>query len=108
MSAPGPPLSAHASLPVPSEHATLIGILLGNRYRIDGELGRGGMGSVYRAHDTLLGRDVAVKMLAADSLDPRARERLLREARSVAALAHPGIVVVHDAGEAAGTSYIVM
>jgi predicted ATPase len=74
--------------------------LLGNRYRLDAELGRGGMGVVYRAHDTLLDRDVAVKVLNASNLSRDSRARLLREARAAARLNHPNIVLVHDAGEA--------
>jgi len=74
--------------------------LLSNRYRLDSELGRGGMGVVYRAHDTLLDRDVAVKLLGASNLSSDSRARLLREARAAARLNHPNIVLVHDAGEA--------
>jgi tetratricopeptide (TPR) repeat protein len=78
----------------------MIGALLNNRYRLDSELGRGGMGVVYRAHDTLLDRDVAVKLLSAAVLTAESRARLLREARSAAQLNHPNIVSVYDAGEA--------
>ncbi|MEV5975846.1 serine/threonine-protein kinase [Streptomyces sp. NPDC052114] len=77
------------------------GELIAGRYRIAGRLGRGGMGTVWRAQDELLGRDVAVKELNVDaglsSLDAeRQRERTLREARSVAQVKHPGILVLHD------------
>jgi len=77
----------------------MTGTLLQNRYRIGAELGRGGMGAVYRAHDTLLERDVAIKVLTAPALTD-VRERWLREARSTARLNHPNIVAVYDAGEA--------
>ncbi len=71
------------------------------RYRIIGELGSGGMGIVYRAHDPVLGREVAIKTLKLSELSDPAerdalRERLAREARAAAALSHPGIVAVHD------------
>jgi tetratricopeptide (TPR) repeat protein len=78
----------------------LIGALLNGRYRLDAELGRGGMGRVYRAHDTLLDRQVAVKVLSAPELGTEGRARLLREAQAAAGLNHPNIVSVHDAGEA--------
>ena len=78
-------------------------------YEILSPLGAGGMGEVYRARDTRLGRDVAVKVLAAPLVSsPAARERFQREARSVAALKHPNICVVHDVGDAGGMSYLVM
>jgi len=79
------------------------------RYSIESKLGEGGMGVVWRAHDPQLGRDVALKVLP-DALvaDPDARARLLREARAVAALNHPNILGVYDAGEADGHVYIAM
>ncbi|MBM2850650.1 MAG: hypothetical protein HW418_3592, partial [Anaerolineales bacterium] len=78
----------------------MIGATLHNRYRIDAELGQGGMGVVYRAHDTLLNRPVAVKVLSAAGLGTAGKARLLAEARAAARLNHPNIVAVHDAGEA--------
>jgi len=84
------------------------GTLLSGRYRLDEQIGIGGMSRVYRAFDTLLEREVAVKVLnrevASDS-DPL--ERFRREARAVARLSHPHIVTVIDAGEDEGTPYIV-
>lgn len=78
-------------------------------YRIDRLLGRGGMGQVYRAHDTKLRRDVAIKVLPAESLsDAMARARFLREARAAAALNHPHICTIHEIGEAEGRTYIAM
>ena len=77
----------------------MIGTTLQNRYRLDAELGRGGMGTVYRAHDTLLDRDVAVKVLSDTGLGTEGRARLLREAQAAAKLNHPNIVAVYDAGE---------
>jgi serine/threonine protein kinase len=85
----------------------MIGTLPQNRYRLDTELGRGGMGTVYRAHDTLLDRVVAVKVLNDTSLGTVGRLRLLREAQAVAKLNHPNIVAVHDAGEVDSTPFIV-
>src|SRR5512137_2524112 len=78
----------------------MIGTTLQNRYRLDAELGTGGMGTVYRAHDTLLDRDVAVKVLNDSGLGTEGRARLLREAQAVARLNHPNIVSLFDAGEA--------
>lgn len=86
----------------------MIGSLLNDRYRLDDELGHGGMGTVYRAHDTLLDRDVAVKVLSPTSLGTEGRDRFLQEAQAVARLNHPNIVKVYDAGKSDGLSYIVM
>ncbi|HEY4231196.1 MAG TPA: serine/threonine-protein kinase [Thermoanaerobaculia bacterium] len=68
------------------------------KYRVLGELGRGGMGTVYLAEDTALDRRVALKVVATAASAPEAAERMLREARILAGLEHPGIVPVHDAG----------
>ena len=78
----------------------MIGIVINGRYRLDAELGRGGIGVIYRAHDTLLDRDVAVKVLSDATLSAESRARLLREAQAAAQLNHPNIVSVHDAGKA--------
>src|SRR4030042_5334333 len=86
----------------------MIRTLLNNRYRLDVELGHGGMGTVYRAHDMLLDRDVAVKVLSSQALGAEGRTRLLREAQAVARLNHPNIVKVYDAGTAEALSFIVM
>ncbi len=78
-------------------------------YRIEGRLGTGGMGEVYRAYDERLERWVAIKkILPGDTDDPRARERLRREARAVASLNHPAIVQVHDILEMDAGDWIVM
>ena len=84
------------------------GSLLQERYRLQAELGRGGMAVVYRARDQLLDRDVAIKVVHRTDLGEQHRERLLREARLAARLNHPNIVSVHDAGQVDGTPYIVM
>ncbi|MBI5499220.1 MAG: protein kinase, partial [Deltaproteobacteria bacterium] len=79
------------------------------RYRIQGELGRGGMAVVYRAHDEVLGRDVALKFLSDELLANKdARELFQREARSVAALNHPNIITVFDFGVLEGKTFICM
>ncbi|MEV1020939.1 serine/threonine-protein kinase [Streptomyces sp. NPDC050264] len=87
--------------------------VIGGRYRLEAIIGRGGMGVIWRSSDTLLGRQVAVKELAVDetlSEDEAAqqRERMLREARAVAQLRHPNIIVVHDVVLHEGRPYIVM
>ncbi len=78
-------------------------------YDIVSLLGAGGMGEVYRARDTRLNREVAIKVLTiAHGADPGFRSRFEREARTVAALNHPHICTVHDVGHDAGTDYLVM
>ncbi|MDE3089072.1 MAG: protein kinase [Chloroflexota bacterium] len=86
----------------------VVGASIQDRYRTISEIGRGGMGVVYRGHDTVLDRDVAVKLLSALSLTDDARARLLREAQAAAQLNHPNIASVYDAGEADGVPFIVM
>ena len=86
----------------------MIGTTLQNRYRLDAELGRGGMGAVFRAHDTLLDRDVAIKVLSNTGLGTQGRARLLREAQAAAKLNHPNIVSIYDVGESEGAPFIVM
>ncbi len=68
------------------------------KYSLLEELGRGGMGTVYLAEDRVLGRKVALKVVGTGAADPGAAARMLREARVIARLEHPGIVPVHDAG----------
>jgi eukaryotic-like serine/threonine-protein kinase len=87
--------------------------VVAGRYRLEARLGRGGMGVVWRATDQLLGRRVAVKELIQDDTlsaeEARGhRDRTLREARAVAQLSHPHIIVVHDVVEEAERPYIVM
>ncbi|MGO9321989.1 MAG: protein kinase domain-containing protein [Solirubrobacteraceae bacterium] len=100
---------------------TLLGTVIGGRYRLDAEIGRGGMSTVYRAFDTVLERPVAIKLMHREiAADSDQLERFRREARSVAQLNHPHVVTVIDAGEEAspdgahglhgtvGTPYIVL
>jgi tetratricopeptide (TPR) repeat protein len=80
-----------------------------SRYKILGQVGEGGMGVVYVAEDTVLGRRVAVKIPHADKDESHYRARFLREARAVSKLRHPNIAAVHDFGETdAGQPFIVM
>ncbi|WP_189307879.1 serine/threonine-protein kinase, partial [Streptomyces albospinus] len=89
------------------------GRLIGGRYRLGIRLGRGGMGTVWRATDELLNRQVAVKELHLDedSAEPEVRaqrDRAMREARTVAQVKHPNVIVVHDVVEQDGRPWIVM
>src|ERR671936_564189 len=97
---------------------TVIGTLIGDRFRLEEKVGSGGMSSVYRAFDPTLERWVAIKLMHSDiSTDPDQLERFRREARAIAQLNHPHIVTVIDAGEElsadghgtpAGPPYIVL
>jgi non-specific serine/threonine protein kinase len=86
----------------------LIGKTLGH-YEITASLGRGGMGEVYRARDTKLRRQVAIKVLPpALTADPERRMRFQREAQTAAALSHPNIAVIHEISEHEGSPFLVM
>src|SRR4029079_19791216 len=89
------------------ELAYSLGASLG-RYRLERELGEGGMGVVHAAFDPDLERRIALKVLriAAPSLE--AKDRLLREARAMARLSHPNVVTVHEVGTANGRDYVAM
>jgi hypothetical protein len=78
-------------------------------YKILAPLGAGGMGEVYRAHDTRLGRDVAIKVLPPHlAAAPEVRARFEREARTISQLSHPHICTLHDVGHQDGVDYLVM
>ena len=90
-----------------------LGGLLGERYRTIARLGAGAFGEVYRAHDSVLGRDVAVKRIRLEAFAEASqledvKQRFLREAQVAARLRHANIVTTHDIVATAGTSFIVM
>src|SRR4029450_2652670 len=86
----------------------LTGRVLGH-YRIAEEISRGGMGVVYRATDTRLNRDVALKVLPDDlTNDPDRRRRFVQEAQAASAIEHPHVAVIYDADEADGHTFIAM
>jgi hypothetical protein len=78
------------------------------RYELRGQLGVGGMGVVFAAHDGVLDREVAIKLVRADRADAAAQARILREARALARLAHPNVVAVHEVSTHEGQLFLVM
>jgi serine/threonine protein kinase len=85
------------------------GDILVGRYEVDSLLGRGGMSNVYSAFDRTLGRDVAIKVLAAELIEDEVFvERFDREARAAASLSHRNVVAVFDSGVDGGARFIVM
>jgi serine/threonine protein kinase/tetratricopeptide (TPR) repeat protein len=89
----------------------MIGNIFHQRYKIESEIGHGGVGTVYSGHDTVLDRDIAIKVLNLNSepcLGAENCARLLEEARTAAKLNHPNIVSVFDAGEEKDSSFIIM
>jgi serine/threonine-protein kinase len=93
----------------PSELMSRLQAALGTQYRLEREIGHGGMGVVFLARDTTLDRPVAVKVVHPDlAVHSSITQRFLAEARMIARLRHPSIVAVHTAGEATGLFYYVM
>src|SRR6476620_6946837 len=86
----------------------MIGEKLSDRYDIRSELGRGGMGVVYRAHDPLLNREVAIKLIPPTLLSPESEQRFQREAQLVAQMDHHSIVPIFDFGRHEDALYFVM
>jgi hypothetical protein len=107
----GDDLGRTATAPVSStarvEAAESLGSSLG-RYRLERELGEGGMGVVHAAFDPDLQRRIALKVLRIAAPSVEAKDRLLREARAMARLAHPNVVTVHEVGTANGRDYVAM
>ncbi len=88
--------------------ASRLTAALADRYRLDGELGQGGMATVYLAHDLKHERKVAIKVLRSDLAAAIGAERFIREIRTIAHLQHPHILGLIDSGEVDGTAYYVM
>jgi eukaryotic-like serine/threonine-protein kinase len=108
MAVPPPPEADAAPTEVPEVLAPKS-VVVDGRYRIEREIGRGGMGIVYEATHLMLGRKVAIKMLSpAMRTRPDLANRMIREARAVSTIGHPNIVAVTDLGLVAGLPYIVM
>ena len=105
---------AHAAIPYSiggliSVLETRLAEALGGAYTIEGEIGRGGMGVVYRARDERLKRPVAIKVLPPDlAFRTDIRQRFLREAETAARLSHPNIVPIHSVGDVNELCYFVM
>src|SRR4029453_2046138 len=86
----------------------MIGKRLSDRYEIAAELGRGGMGVVYRAHDPLLNREVAIKLIPPTLLSGESEQLFQREAKFVAQMVHHSIVPIFDFGKHEGSLFFVM
>ncbi len=105
----GPSTSASVQSPAPPAVApSHPASFVAGRYRVERFLGEGGRKRVFLAHDTTLDRDIAFAQIRTDGLDDLARERVMREAQSMARLgAHPSLVAIHDIGEEGGNPHLV-
>src|SRR6185369_5405343 len=96
----------------PETAATLPRLSAGQllkQFRLEGVLGEGGMGLVYRAYDTRLHRPVAVKVLSSKLMsDPQQKQRFLQEARAAGRISHPAVAQIFDAGEQGDLTFMVM
>ena len=107
----GAPTSDDAPRPIPvaPRNSLPLGYILGGRYELLGQLGAGGMGLVFRAHDQKLHEDIALKVILPDRLeDPRAVERLQREVKLARRISHINVCRVFDFGESGGTHFLTM
>jgi|GEM_PF-1694247 len=101
--------AAHVSSSPRPQALPRIGQILGDKYRVEALIGRGGMGAVYRASHVLTGKQVALKWMLRSSADLTARRRLLREALAAGRIDHPNVVDVYDVGEHEScAAYLVM
>ncbi|MEZ4402021.1 MAG: serine/threonine-protein kinase [Kofleriaceae bacterium] len=98
--------SGHPTVPSPGPMVVDVDQMILERYRLTSALGAGGMGTVWKAHDTVLTRDVAIKVMAIG--DPLARARFLREGKLAARLDHRGLCKIYDVGQDGHTGYLVM
>src|SRR5215470_11479049 len=96
-----------AASATPDDPPVSLGATLG-RYRLERELGAGGMGVVHAAFDPDLERRIALKVLRSATATTQARDRLLREARAMARLSHPNVVTVYEVGTAGGRDFVAM
>src|SRR5678809_173448 len=94
--------------PVGGDFPDHIARSLASRFRIERELGRGGMATVFLAHDLKHGRDVAIKVLHADTAPTLGADRFAREIETAAGLSHPHILPLYDSGAAGGLLYYAM
>src|SRR5260221_2131871 len=107
----GPLLDERPAGDRPADGQSAARLLIGGRYRLAAPIGHGAMGTVWRARDEFLGRDVAIKEVRlpaglCEAEQDRLCQRTLREARAAARLSHPAVAAVHDAAEELGRPWI--